>query len=519
MKKIFNIFLSLLAAGLVTVSCDLNEYPLGSIVYGGKIVEKENDLLQIERAMHARYRSCHFGQNYIMEEVMLDAFNATIGYGNNYGSVHRLDNNFTTSDDYITTYWQYCYWAIQDYNFFLESTEKVPEGLEEKAAIGQGYAYFYRASTYLELIRRFAVAYDPATAEEAESGVPIILKYDQLAKPKRSSIKAVYDQIYEDLLKAESLLAEEKGAVRAEKPTIDAVNAMWARYYLDIKEYGEAAAKANLVIDSEAGYTLASTADEMKTEFRNDSGKEPVIQLYASKSETPNGMGSFTSATQNTAEGIYYQPYFLPSKTLISAYDNTDLRLAQWFDKTLKIESQGTFYNFGDVYLFTKYLGNPNLYTTPYPQAYQAEKPITVSEMYLIAAEASLLADDVQGAQGALNALQSARKATPTDATIEAIQKEWLREKVGEGLRLSCFKRWGIGFNGRPGQDKAVEYNMLSNVGDSFTGKVLAADDFRLKYWPIPYYEIQVNPNLKQNDGYTLNAAADEDEGQQGEGE
>ena len=127
-------------------------------------------------------------------------------------------------------------------------------------------------------------------------------------------------------------------------------------------------------------------------------------------------------------------------------------------------------------------------------------KPILLSEMYLIAAEAEL-SSNAAAAKTDLNALQAARGASQTEATAETVQKEWYRETVGLGLRMPCLKRWGLGFNGRPGQPQAVAKEIIV-LQANFADKVMNANDSRF-VWPVPTHEIQVNRNLVQNEGYT----------------
>ena len=121
--------------------------------------------------------------------------------------------------------------------------------------------------------------------------------------------------------------------------------------------------------------------------------------------------------------------------------------------------------------------------------------------MYLIAAEASLANNNTAAAKEYLNAIQTARGASATEATTANIQNEWFKETVGEGLRMSCLKRWGTGYSGRPGQNAAVELKALMN-GAEYAQKSMPATDYHWQ-WPIPAYEMQINPNLKQNDGYS----------------
>ena len=68
----------------------------------------------------------------------------------------------------------------------------------------------------------------------------------------RATVKETYAQVKSDLDSAAVILAKVPGSVRAQKPTIDAVNALYARYYLDTKNYTDAAKFAELVINSKA---------------------------------------------------------------------------------------------------------------------------------------------------------------------------------------------------------------------------------------------------------------------------
>ena len=75
------------------------------------------------------------------------------------------------------------------------------------------------------------------------------------------------------------------------------------------------------------------------------------------------------------------------------------------------------------------------------------------------------------------------------------------KETVGEGLRLECLKRWNIGCGVRTGQTGALESNVLMETS-GYTDRSLAAGDYHL-CWPIPSYEMKVNSNLVQNEGYS----------------
>ena len=118
--------------------------------------------------------------------------------------------------------------------------------------------------------------------------------------------------------------------------------------------------------------------------------------------------------------------------------------------------------------------------------------------MYLIAAEANAQAGNTAKATEILNALQSARHATLTEGTMENIKNEWFKETVGEGLRLSCLKRWGDGMGARTPQEGT---ELIIMKGAAYEQRTVAAGTDKLT-WPVPTYEMQVNPNLVQNPGF-----------------
>ena len=82
---------------------------------------------------------------------------------------------------------------------------------------------------------------------------------------------------------------------------------------------------------------------------------------------------------------------------------------------------------------------------------------------------------------------------------MENIKNEWFKETVGEGLRLSCLKRWGEGIGARTPQDGCKNLIMQ---GAGFEQRVIPAGAPKLITWPVPTYEMQVNPNLVQNEGF-----------------
>ena len=506
MKRI----LKYISAGAIlasAVSCNMDLVPNNAITYqpGQQIITSESDLTGFEANIMASFRALDYGDFDLTPDLMVDYFNAMSDYGNNYGPVHTLDANFTSGDYNVQDNWRYPYAYIKNFNIFIEGAKTVPDGLQEDAAVARGEAFLARAFAYMHLARHFGPAYSDETLDEL--CVPLVTVYDQNARPERATVAEVYGQIKKDLDSAAVLLADIPGEARAERPTIDAVNAMYARYYLDTRDYANAAASAMTVINSGI-YALSSTSAQMEAEWLNDEGTEPIMQFYASVSEGVGTHSAYTQMKMDSNKGLYYQPFYIPSQKLIDAYDEGDLRFEQWFDGgDYPSYHNAIWYNDGehDYYVFKKYYGNPALTTSNTPTSGHAVKPLLISEMYLIAAEAYFENGQASEAKTVLNALQTQRGAATTAATAETIHNEWYRETVGEGLRFSCLKRWGEGFDGRPAQPGAANV-VMSTPASSFTDKALEADDYHF-LWPIPTYEMQTNLNLKQNPGYGSSTA------------
>ena len=496
MKKSFIYMIAAVATASVLSSCDMNLKPTTSIAYveGEPLMISDTDVSEFENGILTSFRSRFDGVYYQTQEVMVDYFNASADYGNNYGAVHRMDVDFTDGEYNTRDHWSGHFGAIKNYNIFIENADNVADDLKEYAQFVKGEALFCRAFSYLHLARHFGKPY--GSSSSTDLAVPLVTVYDQLDKPARATVAEVYAQVKADLDAAAAILAGETGEARADYPTIDAVNAIYARYYLDIKDYSNAASYAEKVINT-GHYKLASTEEEMEAEYTNDEGEEPIMQMYASKSEGYGTNDIYTLTNNASDKGLNLRAYYFPTKKLVEAYEPDDLRFKQWFTNEIPNFVQGTYHE-GEFYSFVKYYNNPALNSGNVPQARHARKPIKISEMYLIAAEAYAQAGNSAKAKEVLNALQTARHATPTEGTMDDIKNEWFKETVGEGLRLNCLKRWGDGMAARTPQDGAA---LLIMTGAGYEQRTIPAGFAKLT-WPVPTYELQVNPNLVQNEGF-----------------
>lgn len=518
MKKIVNKILAVAVLGVSLSSCNLDLYPEATRNYDDDTVlfELDADVEGAHNAIYTYFRSTVGGGMAFISDLEFQGFNAKVDFGNNYGPIHRTDDTFTTSDENVEDYWSSFYTAIAKYNIIIEAADKVnsESDLYNHAQFVKGEALVARAFSYLQLARFYAPAYDETTASETLC-VPLVLVYDQNARPARNTSAEVYAQIVKDLEDARVIFESENSAEWVSDPSIasnyfttDVISFLQARALLDTGDY-QAAADTAVAILGRGKYALSVSASALKALNTTDEGTEAIMQCAASISETPNSYSAFVGYAKDSKSqtGDHFAPYFIPSKTLISSYEASDYRRTAWFELTGITSgttplylSSNTSYHAG-INVFTKFRGNSEYSSAAIQNGLTAAKPFLVSELYLIAAEGYYQAGNTANASKYLGQLQNGRGATIKTATPENIQAEWFRETIGEGLYIGCLKRWNIGTVKRIGQDLAVSESLICVLGDgndSYQGKVVEAGS-KSVVWPIPSYEMRCNSNLEQN--------------------
>lgn len=516
MKKI-NVILTAALFAVGIASCDMEKYPYDS-VEESKYMTTLTDFANARIGLYSNYRGLTTGSFILTPEMQVDDFHAVVGYSNSYGAIYRWD--FQMSEGYTENIWASYYAVIARCNYFIDSYNKVKESgtvtfsdSEMKTIESYlGEAYFTRAYSYLQLAAFFCKAYDPATAE-SDYGVPLQLTYaptsDASAYPGRASQKATYEQIVSDLQNAKTYVNHELTVLKGQNAinyiSQDLVTALQARTALQMKDYATAISASTSLIAS-GKYPLINSGEEFSDMWVHDMGTEVIWQIFMSKDE----LGSTTGSTfwgQYQKDPSKVNVDYIPSQSLIDLYDqNNDIRFATFFCPfTLNVASGAQ----GNIYLFDKYPGNPEIYNeVNVDQHYtNKSKPFRIAEQYLIAAEAYAAQGKLDGAKY-LNDLMKARIAGFTDKTynsaqllMSTIQDERHKELVGEGFRLVDLKRWGLGVNRK---NAVQDPNLVLQPGAEHTTALeKQADDFRM-VWPIPKSEIDANPQIKgqQNPGY-----------------
>ncbi|MDR2907044.1 MAG: RagB/SusD family nutrient uptake outer membrane protein [Bacteroidales bacterium] len=488
MKKIINILIVVGFVGCFLSSCRLDEYPTDRVMLG-ESYQTMNDAESYWNGLYSIFRIQHYGVMASSTEVMSDLYNLT---GGEMVALHRLDN-LMLSNVAVSGIWGSCYTALANINNFIDNVDQVDQSnIKEDVELAnierinnyKGDAHYFRAYMYYLLVKHYGDDYEPSTAA-TKLGVPLVLHYNVTEKPARATLKRIYDFIMEEIIKAEGLVQPNNN--EQERVTPDAVAALKSKIQLLMHDYVGAAATASSLFGR---YTLTDSTG-LSNGWLNDDWSEDIFQM----SLTSNEVGEREVNTQNYLSGYMtrngkYSPTVVPTDTVIRLYEQGDYRRAVYLSnpKTDIIQARGV--DRPGVYFIRKWR-----MTNRYTLNSYAHKPkvARIAEQYLIAAEAMGAAG---GGIEVLKKLRDARGATlevNAGNFVQMLRDEWVREMIGEGVRVECLKRWHIGFNGRSPQNEVIVID----------GKDVEcpADYYRLTL-PIPASELQLNSELQQAEGW-----------------
>ena len=164
------------------------------------------------------------------------AWQSEVGY--NY-------NKTSTADDSGT--WNTLYARINYVNVLLDEISGIATKTDDEIATGnrvRGEAHFLRAQFYFTLANLYGKAYNPKTCGQ-DLCVPLKLTpYVEHDKGKdtqfrRATVKAIYEQIVDDLTQAEEFLSQspQDESHRLHRASLEAVDLLFSRVYLYMQEW------------------------------------------------------------------------------------------------------------------------------------------------------------------------------------------------------------------------------------------------------------------------------------------
>jgi starch-binding outer membrane protein, SusD/RagB family len=379
---------------------------------------------------------------------------------------------YVSNTTYITATWQSAYNIVSNANIILRDIDAIAPQRPKAANRIKGQALALRAHVHFDLLRAFATTLD---RNSTEPGIPYVKVFDVNAKPSRNTVKEVYDNVFADLAAAATALSDIDQPINTSaRSRIDllTVRAMQARVSLYAGQWQDAINHATAVINarplaSRAEFPLIWT-DETNTEV-----------LWAVAFETPADGAPYANVhfvPSNRSE-------FKPASQLIALYDQAnDIRYSSYIS------------NVSGRLVVSKHIGR-DLATNR--NGVVNWKAYRVAEMYLIRAEANYRLGKEGDARADLNTLRAARIQGFTSgsetgtALLNAILLERRKELAFEGDRFFDLKRLN-----------KTAINRCASVIDSPSTICQLPSSSRAWAWPIPFSEINVNPNVQQNPGY-----------------
>lgn len=527
MKKLYIAFAAMMTMGFS--SCDMDLYPKDAIP-SEKYMKTYQDFAQARKGLYVNFRGLCTGENLVVTDIQCDDFQAAAGFSNEFGDIYRWD--FQPSAKYFSGVFSSYYGIIKNCNYFLNNYEKFVKGEikemadlsdQEKKALDAyaGDAYFFRSYCYFMLANYFCKPYTQVADPDKEMGMPLQLNFvsDPAISskyPGRASLKLTYAQIEKDLEQAAKLVNEKRsGKASVHYVSKNLVQAFKSRVALYKGDYQTASTVASKLVNSKKYplYNLEGETFPYIDMWIHDTTQESIWQVYQSKDEKGGTTGTYFLGQYIEGGTLSDQKMdFLPSGSLIESYDQTnDIRFYAFFNPTMAEDGKVTIKTStgatGSIYLFQKYAGNPDLYTSSSDKYSNMNSPFRIAEQYLIAAEAYAKSGDETNANKYLNLLRKARISEWADQNysgtdlMKEIQLEYRREFVGENHRFFDLRRWGLGFDRA---SKAQNPSLVHLSGSpSTTGMVKEASDFRF-VWPFPQNEMDMSPAMKgqQNPGY-----------------
>jgi hypothetical protein len=294
--------------------------------------------------------------------------------------------------------------------------------------------------------------------------IPYLTQPDINGKPGKITTKVFYELLWRDLasaLKAEHLPTE------VHRLNKDALNAFAARFFLYKQDYPQAIHYAESLVSN---YHLTQRQDYPSL-WEDKNNEEVIFKLSRNQASLirPNTLWKNYGA----GKVMFYPSHKLLELLKENGGDRNDL-----FNNTK--EKEGNEEDFTPI---AKYPGNH--YATNVNDA----KVFRLSEQYLILAEAYTRPETLnqQKAKVLFNLLREARGETPIQGQLKLadILRERMAELCFEGHRYFDLKRTEMPIVRSP------EDLMLPTDKE----ELLPSDGV---YWiPIPFKEVQINPNLK----------------------
>ena len=418
----------------------------------------------------------HLRTEHMLEDIVTMAENP---YYNRF-AIYAANTAQGSRYIYCAYFWEAYYKWIRLVNDVIISIKPIVDAGGEgdeyeqmKDILGQAYAY--RAMCYLDLARLFEPKPVPASTGIVISDrilgltVPIVdenMTIEQTKRNPRATREDMYAFILGDLDKAAALMYQDE--LTFSRPTVQAVNGLYARTYLELEDWTNAKKYARKVIDS--GYysplTQAQWEDPVNGFNSAASNKSWIWGFSLVAENLGNIMTHVAHMSSEASWGYARRAQFGVSLRLYDQIPDTDFRKHSWLDpkkeEYYKYQFSGSA---SDKQMFLKGSGD-----MPAAKSYQSIKfrpamgecndfnignaadycLMRIEEMYFIEMEAELNLSGLEKAQTLLNDFMQTYRYDSYDCTLVSMTEEafisemMLQKRIefwGEGLLFFDYKR------------------------------------------------------------------------------
>ena len=437
-------------------------------------------------------------------------------------------------EDDLEGIWQNCYTAINRANTAIKYVPTIPGITDQDKNSLVAQAKFFRAWNYFHLVKSFGdipLIVDPT---ESLEGLDVA----------RTSTSDVYAQIIQDLTDADAGLNTAAFMNNGYRVTTGTVETVLAQVYLQMSgyplqanHYADAANAARKVINSGVYHLTMHNDLQLNSAYNQirTSNMNLAETIYTREYMTgiasggwwptyafPTGYAPlFGSSFKYAITNLTYGAADCPDSTAINWYEPNDLRIQekQYFfrqftynnngsDTTVAIAPTGNWFFYDDNACFTT------------GSCSQAKIILRYPEVLLIAAEAIAQSEGVTAE--AINDLAQVRaRAYPTAPDGSSYQADVATiANTLQGLSVTDFvkqvwteklREFALEFKIWDDIQRTRQYPVSASNGVvTFVNVVGATTPWKATFeekhllWPIPADEIQRNPNLQQNPGYSV---------------
>lgn len=375
----------------------------------------------------------------------------------------QLSNNtLLENNSMINALWTQFFSSLYRVNACIEGLE-ASEGISTalKARL-LGETKFFRAFHNFYLVNLFG-------------DVPLVNTtiWQEIAILPRADKALVYQAIVQDLLEAQASLPDDFtfSANERVRATRWAATALLARVYLYQEEWENANIAASALIGHNSVFNLGAPNQAF---LKNN--QEAILQWHQNPAFNPFNV---TVEGSEIVRPLGVAPSYVLREELLNDFETGDSRQSAWVKEHSYLEDN---YNLPFKYklgIADQVVNGP---TTEYYTV------LRLAEQYLIRAEARAELDDLAGAKEDLNVIRLRAGLGENESTdLPSLKAAIMQER-----RIELFAEWGHRWFDLKRTGKVDE--VLSAIKSDWQSYQ--------QLYPIPFSELQRNPNLTQNPGY-----------------